>query len=213
MTNRRNILLLAGTCVALGAAPLAAQGFEGVITMSTTTPNGSVPSKIYVKNDRSRVETTTPRGDMVTITDRPNKTSYMVMTAQQQYVQREIREGGMGGGANAPAAPEIVKTGKMDKVAGYDCEHWTIKTGQMGDMDACVAKGLGQFVGGGRGMGGMNRAFGDMFPLKVSGANGTMLEVTSIEKKSLGDDMFAPPAGFTKVDPPARQGGGGPPAR
>ncbi|HKQ77747.1 MAG TPA: DUF4412 domain-containing protein [Blastocatellia bacterium] len=122
--------------------------------------------------------------------------------------------------------PKITSTGKTETIAGYACQHWLI--GDKQDTDVCMAKGLGYFGGGQAGSildKLKNIAFGDKmkkqieanpefakfveggaFPLKMSqienGQSKTILEVTSVDRKSLDDSIFNIPADYKKMEIP-----------
>ncbi|MGH9754176.1 MAG: DUF4412 domain-containing protein [Blastocatellia bacterium] len=128
--------------------------------------------------------------------------------------------------------PKVTPTGKTETIAGLTCQHWLI--GDKQDTDVCMAKGLGYFAGGGGGGGGIldqlknlalrekikaqldaNPEFakfveGGAFPLKVAhienGQSKTILEVTSVERKSLDDSLFTVPAGYKKMEFPGMPG-------
>jgi len=141
----------------------------------------------------------------VMIVDPTAKTSYMLMPQQRMYMVMPFTQGA-GADPQRPA-PEVVRTGKKETIAGYECEHWLVKD-TTGDVDACVATGLGAFaMGGGPGReaswSGVFREHRG-FPLKVSKAGtGTMMEVTKIEPKRLDASLFAPPADYKKMEMPA----------
>ena len=121
--------------------------------------------------------------------------------------------------------PKVISTGKTETIAGVSCEHWLL--GDKQDMDWCKAKGMGYFVFGGQSDGildilnnlamsekikaqlAANPEFakfveGGAFPLKMAkienGQWKTMMEVTSIERKSLDDSLFTVPADYKKID-------------
>ena len=128
--------------------------------------------------------------------------------------------------------PKLTSKGETEKVAGYTCQHWLI--GDKQDMDVCMAKGLGYFGGGGGQPGGIleklkNLAMGDKlkaqiesnpelakfveggaFPLKVAqienGQSKTIMEVTSVERKSLDDSIFNVPVDYKKMEIPGLPG-------
>ncbi|MCI0388158.1 MAG: DUF4412 domain-containing protein [Acidobacteria bacterium] len=128
--------------------------------------------------------------------------------------------------------PKVTSTGKTETVAGYACQHWLI--GDKQDTDICMAKGLGYFGGGGGQSAGIldklkNLALGDKmkaqidanpelakfveggaFPLKMSqienGQSKTIMEVTSVERKSLDDSLFSVPADYKKMEIPGMMG-------
>lgn len=164
------------------------------------------------------------------IWDGDKKATFNVMPAQKTYTVSSAADmaamaGELSKGQKAAASrvPAMSKTGKKEAIAGFTCEHWLI--GDRKPADVCLAKGLG-FMGvtGQSGMGGLGAAFpamdrasiqaavaanpelkelaeGGAFPLKVEMDNGKMsMVVTRIEKASLGDDLFKPPAGYKEMN-------------
>lgn len=122
---------------------------------------------------------------------------------------------------------KITSTGQTETIAGHTCQHWRISDKQQ--TDVCLARGLGFFGGGGQ-SGGIfeqlkNLAMGDKvkaqlnanpefarfveggaFPLKISqvenGQSKTVMEVTSVERKSLDDSLFSVPSDYKKMEIP-----------
>jgi hypothetical protein len=134
------------------------------------------------------------------------------------------------GKASSGDFPKVTSTGATETIAGFTCQHWLI--GDKQDMDVCMAKGLGYFAGGQSG-GILDKlkdlargdkikaqldanpefakfAEGGAFPLKMAqvenGQSKTIMEVTSIERKSLDDSLFAVPADYKKIDVPGIPG-------
>lgn len=229
------VALVAAGAIALASAPVRAQAmFEGKVTMTFTSPRGAQPVEMYLKDGKSRMEMVTQRGSIATINDPVKKEMIMIMPDQNMFMRRSTDMPAM---ANMPGAPErtkagIKKTGKTETIAGVACEHYTI-TEENGDTDACLAAGMGGFMGMGGGMGGGRMGGGGgggggagrgpggggggqmawsrdlekgMFPLKVMKDGAVTLEVTAIEKKKLDPALFAAPEGFTEMP-----GMGGPP--
>jgi hypothetical protein len=146
-----------------------------------------------------------------------------VIDAQKKYM--EIDLGGFGpgaahgfppagaaSGASAATPPKIEKTGHHETIAGHDCEDWNLVDANNHKALMCMASDVGAFD-----FGGMEGAsflpdfvkrglFGDSaFPLKLvdydsAGKEKTHVEVTHIERKPEDDALFAPPAGYTKLD-------------
>ena len=153
----------------------------------------------------------------------PEKKQYMLMT-QEDAKQMQAMMGPMMHQQHAtdPSKYKFEKTGKSEVVAGAPCEMWHgVYTGEKGEKeegDACVAEGVGfaladltfnnpmlqqtgaardqmeqfrQLVGGNKGI------------LKATntkdGKPSTQLEATKIERKVVGDDVFAPPAGYKEI--------------
>ena len=156
------------------------------------------------------------RGDArgVMIIDRSAKTTTMLMPAQKKYMVVPIPQGvGEHRTGDHPRA-EIVRTGRKETIAGYECEHWLVK-GVEHEIDACVASGLGTFTmsAGREREDAWTGALRDQqgFPLKVTRVGGAaVMEVTKIEKKALDASLFAPPSDYQKIEMPA---GAPPPPR
>jgi uncharacterized protein DUF4412 len=154
----------------------------------------------------------------------PQTKTYLTMNSGE--MAEEMTKGD--GKDSAFDFPKVTSTGKTETIAGITCEHWL-----MGDKaDVCIAKGLGYFGGGGSG--GIldklknlalreklkakldtNPEFakfieGGAFPLKMAqienGQSKTIMEVTSIERKSLDDSLFTVPADYKKTDIPGMPG-------
>jgi hypothetical protein len=133
---------------------------------------------------------------------------YSVMPAQRVYMVMPLPDDAAPDGR----PPEITKTGRRETVAGHTCEHYLVKS-ESQTMDVCLATDMPAMVmpGGGMGRGGASaawaRALGKQpgFPLKVTvqGASEAMLEVTSIEPKTLDPALFAPPADYQRMQMPA----------
>ncbi|MBF8249368.1 MAG: hypothetical protein HW374_2168 [Bacteroidetes bacterium] len=165
----------------------AAQSFEGMIEMQMKDQNqeSSMPVKYLVKGDLIRMEMQSPRGEMTMIMDSKNKKTIILMPQMQSYMERSM---------DVPAQPagdakksEITKTGKTEKILGYDCEQFIMK-GEKGQTEMWAAKGLGTFMR--PGMGGPGGRMG--------GPGG--MEATKIEKKELDAALFKVPEGWQKMD-------------
>jgi hypothetical protein len=154
------------------------------------------------------------------IFDGPAKKAYIVMDAKKEAILIDLNKSGehmktmgsrpsMPGKPAAPTKPppKITKTGKTDKVAGYECELWDIvdetSKGQM-----CIAEeGISWFsipmTGAPAEYAWMAELTdGKHFPLRFIGYDkaGTetgRIEVTKIDKKSEADALFEVPAGYT----------------
>lgn len=231
---RPTVVAARSTLVALAAivsmAGVArAQDFEGKIVVNVRAPVGMQAMTIYTKGALSRTELTTQMGAMAIINDAAKKEATTIIDERQMYMKRSTDMPAMGNPNAPPRKPaEIKRTGKMETIAGYSCEHVTVTEVNGDVIDACVAKGLGAFspMGGGmgrggRGGGGAGGPGGNptgwtrdmekgMFPLKATRNGETLIEVTSIERKSLDASLFAPPAGYTEMP---GMGGGRPPQR
>jgi hypothetical protein len=111
---------------------------------------------------------------------------------------------------------DVKKLGTTERVAGYDCDDYEIKSSKGETVHACIAQSLGHFLFpsvGGSGSPSWTKAFGSKpgFPLKVwSESGGVAMEVTSIERGSVSPDMFLVPEGYMDMSAMmGRRGGGG----
>jgi hypothetical protein len=201
-------LIVAAALLAAGltTVPAAAQTFEGAVTATLVPDGGRGPMEVQylLRQGVMRMEMNRGETAAVMIVDPTAKTSYMLMPQQRVYMVMPMAAGA-GAGAQRPA-PEVVRTGRKERIAGHECEHWLVKD-TTGDVDACVATGLGAFAMGGPGR---EAAWSSLFreqrgfPLKVSKAGaGTMMEVTKIEPTRLDAALFAPPADYKKMEMPA----------
>src|ERR1035437_10984888 len=128
------------------AVPLAAQSFEGTVSMNITGDNGVVnPIRYMIKGGKMRFDP--GNGQVSVIIDPVARRMMVVMNAQKMYMEREF--------GDAVAAvqqrtsvknPSIVRTGKMETVAGYRCEHVTITDDDGASVDSCISSELGGFT-------------------------------------------------------------------
>ncbi|MBL8186473.1 MAG: DUF4412 domain-containing protein [Acidobacteria bacterium] len=210
------------------------EAFEGLITSKMTASNQQMEIKYAVKGSRTRIETQLAAGGTqmgVVLMDFAAGSQTMLIPQMKTYTTINWNDQGgiksmaenMTGDASFKATP----TGKTETIAGHSCTHWIL--GEKQDTDACLAKGLGYFGGGGD-SGSVfeklrNFALGDkakaalqsnpeflqfieggVFPLKLSiienGQSRTLMEVTRVERKPLDDSIFAIPPDFKKMEIP-----------
>jgi hypothetical protein len=118
---------------------------------------------------------------------------------------------GGGGGSNQPSKPppKVTKTGRKDKVAGYECEEWEI-VDDSSKANVCVAQqGFSwlkiPFLGAPAEYAWMGELLdGTHFPLRViafekDGRESTRIEVTKIDKKALAANQFEIPPGYPQM--------------
>ena len=114
-------------------------------------------------------------------------------------------------------------TSTKETILGYDCTKFVV-TGEHGTTEIWVTDQLGTFMGfyhgGGPGRRGSQEApewesamkGGGFFPMRVLGNTSkgqVRMEVTSVQKTSLPDSLFAPPDGWRKFDLGGMMGGMG----
>ncbi|MES2521967.1 MAG: DUF4412 domain-containing protein [Gemmatimonadota bacterium] len=238
MSTRLVTLFLAPLlALAVGVSPVQvlAQPFEGVITVRMGPgPRGEPgPEMEYMaKGGNVRMNSVSPLGKVGVVAVPAEGRIYVLLEAQRMYMEQPIngvRAGGRAAGtpgaagagaaspagAKAPAAPVLKRTGRKETIAGHECEHVLVSSGQAeNDMDVCIARGLGPFVSPASAMGGAampawQRALmaDGGFPLKVLRTDGkTLLEVTRIERRKLPAASFTVPDDFVKMDRPPGRG-------
>lgn len=225
-----------------GGSTATAGAFEGLITSKMNTGGQPMEIKYAIKGSRTRIETQLTAGGTqmgAMLMDFAAGTQTMLIPQMKTYTTVNWNEDGgiknmaekMAEKAGAGNSFKATLTGKTETIAGHTCTHWIL--GEKQDTDACLAKGLG-FFGGGGDSGGLfdqlrNFALGDkakaalqsnpeflkfveggVFPLKLAtienGQPRTIMEVTSVEQKSLDDSLFAIPADYKKMEIPGMPG-------
>jgi hypothetical protein len=215
--------------------------FEGEIKAKMFA--GAQPTEVryVIKGIRTRIETqfslpqfspggaqTSVMRTSVTLMDSSSTTQTTLSPETKTYTTMDFGEMAEKmakeiGKDSSIAFPKVTSTGRTETIAGIACQHWMI-----GDTtDACLAKGLGSFGGGGSGgildmlknlaQGKKTKTQIDnpefakfaedgVFPLKMSnienGQSKTFMEVTSVERKSLDDSLFTVPADYKKTELP-----------
>lgn len=195
------------------AAPLAAQGsFEGAMTVKVADSKGKESSIAYMMKDgKIRMNQPGPKGEnMGIIIDGSTKKMLMLMDAQKMYMEMELKSPA----EKKPAGDRRTtaeRTGRMERIAGYNCEHVIVTDDDGTATDACVSGELGSFrmpMGGGpmtqpREPGWASGLGANAFPLRVQKGEKVVFEVTTVERKSLDAALFAPPSGFNKFEMPS----------
>ena len=205
-----SMCLMAAPCVA------AAQPFEGAVTMrvSSKVANGPPAQEIeyLVRNGKVRVSLGGPAGAMALLSVPQEQKVYVLMAAQNKYMEMPIADAASRVAEKTSADAQVTRTGRMETVAGYTCEHVTVVSAAQ-TVDICLAKGLGGYVNP---LAAMQRssepAWQRMltadggFPLKVTMPDGSVpIEVVKIEKKRLANDLFSVPLNYTKMEMPRRR--------
>jgi hypothetical protein len=205
---RHKTAALALLCI---AAPLAAQSFEGTVAMNITSESGTVHAMTFMlKGGKVRFEP--GGGQLSVIVDPGAKRVMVIVNAQRMYTESDF--GGVAAAAQQGVAgknPTFVRTGKLETVAGYKCEHVTASDDDGQSVDACLSSELGGFrmpaasnpMAPQREAGWMSQLGSTSFPLKVTKGGKTIMEVTAIEKKALDPALFTAPEGFQSFSMPS----------
>ena len=200
---------------------MAAQPFEGALTMRVSSKGANGPQsqemEYLVRGGKVRVSMGGPAGAMSLLSVPQEQKMYVLIAAQNAYMEMPIGDAASSVAASSvaaktPADTKITRTGRMETVAGYACEHVTVASaGQT--VDICMAKGLGGYVNP---LASMQRssepAWQRMltadggFPLKVTMQDGSIpIEVVKVEKKKLASDLFSVPLTYMKMEMPRRR--------
>jgi Domain of unknown function (DUF4412) len=182
------------------------------VTMSTYSDDGAAhPISYQIKGGKMRFDL--GGGQITVVLDPTALRMLVIMNAQKMYMEREF------GGAVASVeqqagakTPTIVRTKKMDMVAGYKCEHVMITDDDGGAVDACLSSEFGTFrmpaasnpMSPQKEAGWIALLGPNSFPLKVSKGGKTVMEVTAIEKKALDAALFVAPEGYQSFAMPKR---------
>lgn len=200
---------------------LSAQAFEGtIVTQYYDRGKASMEVVTSHKGDKSRIDMKAAQESGYSVLDLRAGSMTMVMPSQKMYMVMSFKGAEVGDETpDNTKLPKIEPTGQSQTIAGHRCDHYLV-TSDDGVMDICAAKGLGFFGISGQGGGRMGRGpgssiplqhrqlaehFKDGFqPLRIEQIKGSkrelVMEVRSIEKKSLSPDLFEVPTGYKKMD-------------
>ena len=197
----------------------SAASFEGKVNFKMTSGRGQPQEIAYnIKGDKIRLEMPGQKGMGGMIMDTSTRQVTMIMDEQKMYMTMPIPDA-VAPGAKAGDEPKLEKTNETEKILGHTATKY-LSTHEGTTTELWLAEGLGTFMGfnnsnpmGGRGRGpapvpqAWERALAgkELFPLRVvgkdkAGKESFRMETTAIEKKSLPDSMFAPPAGYKQFD-------------
>jgi len=216
--SRGGSLALSGLLLALSAAPVAAQEFEGVFTSRVPGPGGTLELKTSVKGARYRMDVALPgQGTVAMIGDPAAGEIYLVMAAQQMIMVMKLPEGDRASEPGTGTEASFTATGRKEVIAGHNCEYFRFTEGT-NVTEVCFASDLGAFRGGASLFGGPPGRTGmpatppwarellrkGAFPLKVARGNGEVVwEVVAVERKSLEAALFTPPANYQRMTMPS----------
>jgi hypothetical protein len=186
-------------------------GFEGQITMHTTSP-AAPPQDMVVKakGDKLRFDTKSADGsDSYAVYDPSTNKVTMVLEAQKMYMDLDFGKAGAPQANTSPDTASIDKSGKHETIAGIDCENWTAKDPSGKRSEVCIAQGIAFFdmasvKSGGPSALGKELRDKKLFPLRsveydAAGKETSRMEVTKVEKTSIDDAQFSIPKDYKKM--------------
>jgi hypothetical protein len=215
--QRATLCLAAVSLLAATASRLTAQGFDGVMQFASYERDSEKADTLtqMTKGSKIRFEGMGRSGGAMIMdgTDR-----IILLPDQKQYMNMPADFGGREAAAEAAKHHGVAeKTGKTEKIAGIACEDWHYKgtddDGKAEEGDVCLAKGAGLMINrlSGGIAGHIFDAGGEAFNKAISNGGGIMkvtnngkvvLVAVRAQASSLPDSMFAPPAGYTKMEMP-----------
>ena len=193
------------------AVPLAAQAFEGTVTMNIASGEERAFRQLPAEGRQDAVRSGRRAGERHHRPGRGANDAHRELAEDVHgdgfrrrvaAAQRQI------GGKNAA----VVRTGKMETIAGYKCEHVTVTDDDGEPVDVCISSDLGGFrmpaasnpMSPQKEAGWMAQLGSTSFPLKVQKGEKTIMEVTAIEKKPLDAALFEAPEGYQSFSMPVR---------
>lgn len=187
--------------------------FQGTVVIRMMQENGSAQVLKYsVRDGVARYDMNGNNAESaVMILDQAAGKMLFLIPTQHMYMEQPMDVSGTPKGA-APAKHGSVKaTGRKETIAGYECEHMIVQDDASKPVDVCVTHALGNFMSrpsrrGSMGGGGVpgeewsSQLGPNAFPLRVTESNRVMFEVVSVKRERLDAALFAPPAGWQRMD-------------
>ncbi len=207
--------LLTLITVLIAPAAIFAASFEGKVNFKMSSPREKPQEMSYsIKGNKVRMEVGGQTGVGGMIMDTTKKEMITIMDSEKMYMVMAMPDP-----TNTKAGKQeevkLEKTGETEKILGYKAEKY-ISTAEGVKTELWLAEGIGSFpaMGGGGAMGkrksptqGWERALAgkELFPLRVVGLDKAgketfRMETTAINKQSLPDSLFTPPAGYQKLE-------------
>lgn len=210
--------ICAGTLL-LASTVFAAGTFEGKVNFSMTSAKDKPMAMNYsIKGEKLRIDMPDQKDMGGMIMDMKKKEMLMIMAKEKMYMVMAMPEAAVEQAKKQAEDTKLEKTSETEKILGYTATKYIVTEKKGSTTDMWLAEGLGSFMamgdnpmGGGRRGGNADKAWEkllagkDLFPLRVvgkdkGGKETFRMEVTAIEKKSLPDSDFTPPAGYEKFD-------------
>ena len=229
---RTRITYLLTLLFMLSTSFVLAGDFEGVIHMKKSSVGGQEEGRMgdsdwYIKGDNIRTERRAQNTDTAStgsmgglIFNADTKKVYVIMPGRKMYMELSETSSEKAAEHLRDMKYEILRTGRTDTVAGYQCEVFQTKSKETGKIhgEACAAKGLGNmgaFMRLNRGAaanvsGEFSKELTQIikdgyFLLRMvrkddDGSEKMRMEATSVEKKKIDNSLFLPPGDYTKFD-------------
>jgi hypothetical protein len=183
--------------------------FEGEISvMVKDETSRKLPASITYDVKGNKVRYVPAAARVYAVGDLDAQRVYAIDDSQKSYDAIDLKPA-----ANMKPAPtpKVVKTGKTEKVAGLDCEDWTIDDGNE-TADVCASKGITYFdlaseakTGNAETPWAVALTTERAFPLRITvhdkaGKEQYRAEATKADRKKVDDSLFQAPTGYKKAD-------------
>jgi hypothetical protein len=193
------------------APPLASANtpFEGEILVSVTDEAAKkLPATITYDVKGNKVRYVPAAAPVHAVGDLDAQRAYAIDDGQKTYDALDVKASA---GAKVSAPPKVQKTGKLEKVAGLDCEDWTIDDGNE-KVDVCASKGIAYFdLASDAKPGNAETAWATAltsakaFPLRLvvhdkAGKEEYRAEATKADRRRIDDATFQLPTGYKTAD-------------
>jgi hypothetical protein len=208
--------------------------FEGTVRGRLNAGAMTIEMEQHTRPNAMRQDLTMGGNRMSVIAERATGRQVMLLHDQKTWadmtaMMKMMASMGRGGPPPAekpPSLPEFRRTDRVETIAGRECRHYVTTSGGT-EIDMCAASGMGVFLPGAPPSGGMGgpptgptmpplpddaatwmNAFADGFFVLKMEANTPQGKLTwltlAVEAKSLPDDLFRPPAGYTEMKIPGK---------
>jgi hypothetical protein len=195
--------------------PPTAPPFEGEIVVAVKDEASKMlPASITYDVKGNKVRYTPTAAPVHAVSDLDAQRVYAVDDAKKAYDSIDVKAAPAAAQANvktAAATPQVQRTGKMEKVAGLDCEDWTIRD-RTEKVDVCASKGIPYFdlasnakAGNAEPTWATTLTAARAFPLRLvvhdmSGKEEYRAEATRAERKTIDPAIFNLPTGYKQTD-------------
>lgn len=189
-------------------APVAAAPFEGEIVVNVKDEaSQKLPASIIYDVKGDKVRCVAVAAPVRALGDLDAQRVYAIDDVQREYDAMDAKPSA----AKSATPPKVQKTGKMEKVAGLDCEDWSIDEGTE-KVDVCASKGIAYVDLAADAKGGSAETpWGaaltseKAFPLRVvvhdkAGKEAYRAEASRADRRKLDDALFALPIGYKTAD-------------
>jgi hypothetical protein len=194
---------------------LFSQAFEGKINIKLVNDEEVSTMDYLVKGNKIRMEMKSEEGEgeAVMITDMQDLKMIILMAEEKMYMEYPIKEAIEEQKDDIQSEMGKIRlTDETKTINGFNCQKLDYEDDK--NIESWITKDIGTLMLYENPMGGneMPEWYSDFadegfFPILViekddSGEEESRWEVTSVEKKSLSDDLFIPPAGYQKMEIP-----------